>query len=159
MEIEGSDTSGVDPSTLWLSLFQCRRIFQRYHGLGGHWRCSQKSRGSNSLPFLANVGIRDALTAEIMAIAKAIELCITKSDICKKDVTFISDSGEVVSWVNGGGCGNSDHMLSMSDVRSNLLKMDGAHIIFKSRDSNSVADSLAKRGSGGGDDRESWSIV
>ncbi|KAK3197796.1 hypothetical protein Dsin_021211 [Dipteronia sinensis] len=108
--------------------------------------------------FSVNMGIRDALTVEIMAIAKAIELCMTKPDVCKKDITLISDSREAVSWINRGGCGNSDHMHSVSDIRSNLIKMDQAHIIFKSRASNSVADSLAKRGSEGGEDRESWSI-
>ncbi|KAK1559040.1 hypothetical protein Q3G72_009945 [Acer saccharum] len=47
--------------------------------------------------FSANVDACDAITAEILAIAKAVELFISNPDISHKAISVSSDSREAVS--------------------------------------------------------------
>ena len=64
----------------------------------------------------------------------------------------------VVSWVNGSNLDRSDIVQEVLHIQSNLAKLDQTSIIFMSRASNFLADSLAKSGSGGGADMVSWSF-
>ena len=107
--------------------------------------------------FSANVGNRDALTAEILAIQRATELCASNSALWGKDITFVSDSNVAVSWINGEGIGSYEHVNLIFGIRSNLNSIGQARVVFNHRFSNSVADILAKRGSGGGEELLSWS--
>ncbi|KAK3228053.1 hypothetical protein Dsin_007915 [Dipteronia sinensis] len=104
------------------------------------------------------MGVQSPITAEVLAIAKAIELCITKQEVRDKEIIFESDSKTSVSWINGGGLGSIDHLQSVFNIRNNLNILSRAYVVFKSRVFNSVADSLAKKGAEGRQEVLSWSF-
>ena len=59
----------------------------------------------------------------------------------------MSDSMEAVTWVNDEDFGNLNMVDIIYDIRSCLSLLKNISVQHISRDSNSVADSLAKRGS------------
>ncbi|KAK3182672.1 hypothetical protein Dsin_029958 [Dipteronia sinensis] len=105
-----------------------------------------RSNGKVLCFFSASVGVQSPITAEVLEIAKAIELCITKQKVRDKEIIFESDSKTLVSWINGGGLGSTDHVQSVFGIGNNLNILSRACVVFKSRVFNSVADSLAKNG-------------
>ncbi|KAK3189704.1 hypothetical protein Dsin_029265 [Dipteronia sinensis] len=54
-------------------------------------------------------GIRDAIDAEVRAIARACELCVSKTELAGKEVIIVSDSQLAVTWINNAGVGNIEH--------------------------------------------------
>lgn len=50
-----------------------------------------------------------------------------------------------------GGFESVDHMQAVFNIRHKLIKMGQARVIFNSRSSYSIANALAKNGSGGGE--------
>ncbi|KAK2651346.1 hypothetical protein Ddye_011202 [Dipteronia dyeriana] len=100
-------------------------------------------RGEVLCLFSTNVGIQDAVTAEILALAKACKLCIGKPALLGRNIEFVSDSMVVVSWINGKGIGSIKHVQTIYDI-SSLLNSIG-RVVYCSRMSNSLADMLAKQ--------------
>ncbi|KAI9156673.1 hypothetical protein LWI28_010398 [Acer negundo] len=76
-------------------------------GIGGVLR---DHRGKVLCLFSAQVGLQDAVSTEIMALAKACDLCMNKHEVLGKNITLISDSKIAVSWVKGQGIGNLTHV-------------------------------------------------
>ena len=103
------------------------------------------------------MGNRDALTVEILAIQRVIELCASNSAMWGKDIAFVRDSNVAVSWINGGGTGSYEHVNIIFGIRSNLNTIGQAQVAFNYRFSNSVVDFLTKRGSCEGEELLSWS--
>ncbi|KAK2639752.1 hypothetical protein Ddye_027547 [Dipteronia dyeriana] len=101
--------------------------------------------------FSFNVGIQDSITAEVMAIHKAVDLCCSAQLCYGREIVFESDSKVAVLWINGKGIGNFSLVHFIYDIRRNLNLLDG-EVKFKSRASNQFVDSLTKSGSNGGDD-------
>ncbi|KAK3188495.1 hypothetical protein Dsin_028056 [Dipteronia sinensis] len=111
----------------------------------------------NTLCMLSyNIGIEDAITVEIQAIAKACNLRISKTELVGKRIVFVSDSKSTVSWVNSDNLGSLKHLHYILDIRSSLESLRKVFVEFSSRSSNSAADALAKQGSGGGEDSFSF---
>ncbi|KAK2637402.1 hypothetical protein Ddye_032194 [Dipteronia dyeriana] len=99
----------------------------------------------------ANVGIEEAVTAKILAIAKACSLCMSRPTFLGKNIVFVIDSKVVVSWVvNGSGIGSLKHVHTIYDIPNHLRSFGQASMVYYcSRASNSFADMLAKQGSEG----------
>ena len=53
-----------------------------------------------------------------------------------------------VAWVNGIGTISSDCDFAFNEIRSILSLLGSTSVVFNSRASNTLADSLAKKGSG-----------
>lgn len=102
---------------------------------------------------------QDAIEAEFLAIARAIEFCVSNPDILDKTISFSSDSREVVEWLNGSSFNRDDLLQLLLNTRSNLSKMRQTSVIYNSRGSNTMANSLAKSGACGGANMVTWSII
>ena len=72
-------------------------------GIGG---VLKDSRGDVLCYFSENVGAQDVISAEILAIAKACHLCVSKQELKGKKIAIMSDSKTGVSWINCSGMGN-----------------------------------------------------
>ncbi|KAK3198596.1 hypothetical protein Dsin_022011 [Dipteronia sinensis] len=125
-------------------------------GIGGVLR---DHRGKVLCMFSASIGIQDAVTAEIQAISKACNLCVSRPELGGKIIDFVSDSKVAVSWINSTGIGNWKQMQEIYEIRSLLNILGQARVVFSTRASNSFADMLAKKGSGEGVDFISWSDI
>ncbi|KAK2636400.1 hypothetical protein Ddye_031192 [Dipteronia dyeriana] len=66
---------------------------------------------------------------------------------CKgKNIKVVIDSKVVVSWVNNGGFGNVNHVDIIYNIRGCLYILDTTIVNFSSRDTNQMANGLAKMG-------------
>ncbi|KAK1565417.1 hypothetical protein Q3G72_026062 [Acer saccharum] len=65
-----------------------------------------------------------------------------------KNIVIVSDSKVAVAWVNGIGTISSDCDFATNEIRSFLSLLGSTSVVFNSRASNTLADSLAKKGSG-----------
>ena len=93
-----------------------------------------------------------------MAIARACNLSSSKPELRNKSIVVISDSKTAVSWINGSGVGSWMHVHQILEIRNLLGCLSKAHVEFESRESNSFADMLAKKGAAGEDDVLIWSL-
>ena len=125
-------------------------------GIGGVLR---DSGGKVLCTFSLNMGWQDAITAEVLALAKACELCLSRNELAGKTFVFSSDSKAVVSWVNSYDLGNIRLTHFLYEIRSNLRRLGNASVEFSYRSSNSFADSLAKKASSGEGDAIVWSLL
>ncbi|KAK3205692.1 hypothetical protein Dsin_019738 [Dipteronia sinensis] len=105
----------------------------------------------------ANIGFQKNISAEILAIAKACELCVSKTELEGKPIVIVIDSKTAVSWINCDGFGNIDHAQIIYDIRSAMGNGGLISVIFNPRESNSYADQLAKQGSTFDREVLSWS--
>ncbi|KAK2639235.1 hypothetical protein Ddye_027030 [Dipteronia dyeriana] len=129
------------------------RGFQGSAGIGGVLR---DHRGKIQCMFSAFIGMHDAITAEIQAIARASDLCLSKLELRGRNIVIVSDSKVAVSWVNGEGISNIQHVQSIYDIRCNLKSLGQAKVVYNSRMSKTFADHLAKKGSGNEGDMLTW---
>ncbi|KAK3200760.1 hypothetical protein Dsin_024175 [Dipteronia sinensis] len=97
--------------------------------------------------FSIHVGIQDSNSAEILAIHKACELCVTNPVFQSVEVIIVSDSMVAILWINVAGFGSLEHVRTIDDVRNMISYHGNLKIIHNPRASNSLADMLAKRGS------------
>ncbi|KAK3229474.1 hypothetical protein Dsin_001355 [Dipteronia sinensis] len=79
---------------------------------------------------------------------RALELCVTKSDLMGRDIVIISDSKMAVSWVNNRDDFRSlKHIDLIYDIKGFIKVLGGISVVFNQRHTNSFADNLAKMGS------------
>ncbi|KAK0599287.1 hypothetical protein LWI29_003985 [Acer saccharum] len=109
--------------------------------------------------FSRNIGIVDAITAELSAIHQACVLCANSLGLIGKRITILSDSKVAVLWVNSASFGSLKFVNLIYDIRSLLSLLDGTEIIFNPRNSNSLVDSLAKKGSNEDGDLLLWEVA
>ncbi|KAK2654735.1 hypothetical protein Ddye_014591 [Dipteronia dyeriana] len=102
--------------------------------------------------FSLYVGNGDSRKAEMLAILKAISLCAHSAALIGKEIDIVSNSAEAVSWVNAAGVGNLAFMNIIQEIQQFLFILGNTRVIFNFRSSNSLADSLARNGSGKGAD-------
>ncbi|KAK3220416.1 hypothetical protein Dsin_014386 [Dipteronia sinensis] len=95
--------------------------------------------------FSGFVGILESNAAELFAIHRAVSLCIQSQVLIGKEIDIVGDSKVAVLWVNSEGIGNLKHVDIILDIRNMLCFLGNTRVIFNSRDSNSFADSLAKK--------------
>ena len=75
-------------------------------------------------------------------------LCVVTIGLLGKEIVFVSDSKSAVTWINSDGLGSLNHTKLILDIRNHLTSLNNSSVIFNSRDSNSLANMLAKKGSG-----------
>ncbi|KAK2663155.1 hypothetical protein Ddye_001729 [Dipteronia dyeriana] len=73
-------------------------------------------RGKVLCLFSTNVGIQDVVTTEILALAKACNLCLGKPELLDRNIEFVSDSMVVVLWINGPGIGSLKHIKTIYNI-------------------------------------------
>lgn len=123
-------------------------------GIGGVLR---DSNGKVLYLFSVFLGIFDSNVAELFAIKKAVDLCLSNPFLRNRDIMVVSDSKVVVSWVNSTDFGNVDHINTIYDIQSMLKVRGDIQVVFDSRIYNTFADSLAKMGSDNRGDFLVWS--
>ncbi|KAK2647555.1 hypothetical protein Ddye_015044 [Dipteronia dyeriana] len=121
--------------------------------LGGVLR---NSVGRILCSFSSSFGIQDAISAELMANHKACWLVASKQVHLSYNVSIVSDSKIAVSWIHDENFGSFKHVDLLYDIRNFLLVMEGLKVRFLPRDTNSLADGLAKSGSSLVGDRVEW---
>ncbi|KAK2662495.1 hypothetical protein Ddye_001069 [Dipteronia dyeriana] len=121
----------------------CPWTCAREGGIGGVLR---DSYGVVVCSFSASMGNVDASTAELMAIHKACLLCVSKVLLSEKSILIESDSKVVLSWLKDYNFGNLALVNIIYEIRSMLCTYDNLLVSYASRDSNMVADGLAKKG-------------
>ncbi|KAK1591022.1 hypothetical protein Q3G72_001013 [Acer saccharum] len=112
-------------------------------GVGGVLR---DSSGKVVGMFSEFVGNLDAITAEILAIHRAVSLVAATNALYDKEVDFTSDSKSAVEWINSNDMGNVYHLQLIADTRDLIHSLPNSRLTFHPRISNSFADSLARRG-------------
>ncbi|KAK2643836.1 hypothetical protein Ddye_019031 [Dipteronia dyeriana] len=116
------------------------------------------SRSNILCSFSIGIGVQDVITAEILVIAKACELCISQMELIGRSIVINSDSRAAVSWINNEDLGNINFSHLIYDIRNILLCLGKTTFEFSSRASNSLADTLAKQGSAGEGDVLVWNL-
>ncbi|KAK1558570.1 hypothetical protein Q3G72_003986 [Acer saccharum] len=98
--------------------------------------------------------------AQILAIHRACALISSSMLLLNRNITIMSDSKSVVSWINGEGFGHLSFVNLVYDIRQFLIliSMNLVSIKFTPRSSNSLADSLAKAGSRLQEERLEWGL-
>ena len=84
--------------------------------------------------------------AEIFAIQRAIKISAACSRLSSLKIIVESDSLNAVNWCNGVSCGPWNLNFTLNFIKGEMSRGQGIEIVFKSRESNIVADSLAKQG-------------
>lgn len=84
--------------------------------------------------------------AEVLAIHRALKISATIDYLAHSKLTIESDSSNAVKWCNEDNSGPWNLCFIINFIRSCLVKGHGVEILYKSRESNVVADSLAKQG-------------
>ncbi|KAK3229324.1 hypothetical protein Dsin_001205 [Dipteronia sinensis] len=123
-------------------------------GIGGVLRNYQ---GKVCCIFSEHIGIHDAITAEVWAIARACEIIKNRPELSGKTIVIVSDSQVAVSWINDDDRGSSVHTQTITDIRNALGSRGRSSIVFSPREFNSLADNLAKKGSRSVRDLLTWS--
>ena len=112
-------------------------------GIGGVLRdSSSKVLGM----FSKFVGTCDSIIAELCAIHRTVSLVASSNSLFDKEVDFISDSKKAIDWINAEGIGSLCHMQLISSIRDLAQSLGNVRIVFNSRASNFLVDSLAKKG-------------
>ncbi|KAK3206946.1 hypothetical protein Dsin_020992 [Dipteronia sinensis] len=113
--------------------------------------------GINGIKFNVDGSSRDSNTTEILAIHKALELCVSRTELLGRDIVIASDSKVPVSWVNNSEAfGSLKHVDLIYDIKEFMKVLGGASVVFNPRHTNSCADNLAKMGSNLSGDRLEW---
>ncbi|KAK3189658.1 hypothetical protein Dsin_029219 [Dipteronia sinensis] len=136
-QLENSVDKGEDESTV-----------KGIAGAGGDWGegggVLRDSNGKVLCLFSSPIGIQLPITAEIFAIRRACQLCLSKECLRWKKIVIICDSSTTVEWINEEGFGNIEHISSILDIIEVQKEMGNISIQYNSRITNSFADALAK---------------
>ncbi|KAK2654451.1 hypothetical protein Ddye_014307 [Dipteronia dyeriana] len=107
-------------------------------GIGGVLR---NHYGKVLCTFLESIGIHDAITVEIDAIAKACELCASRIELADKRIVIASDSKVAVMWLSSDGMRSITHEQTIVDIRRYLRRFNTALVVHTPRVANSIANS------------------
>ena len=124
-------------------------------GIGGVLR---DHNGKIMCVFSSYVGIQDVVTAELLAIIRACDMVSLREELFLKPLTVISDSNTVVNWILGSSPELNKHEQIIGDIRRWLGLHNWVRVEYRSRWSNSFADTLAKKGLNSGIDELWWSV-
>ncbi|KAK2659850.1 hypothetical protein Ddye_006383 [Dipteronia dyeriana] len=111
----------------------------------GIWGVLHDQSGKVFCSFLLSVGWQEAVTTEILVIAKACDLCASKTQLKNRKIVISSDCLVAVSWINSSDIGNFNLLNMIYGIRNLLCTLGQTRIQFSSRVSNLYADMLAKR--------------
>ncbi|KAK1588519.1 hypothetical protein Q3G72_024303 [Acer saccharum] len=117
-------------------------------GLAGIGGVLRDSNGKILGLFSLHLGLLDAISAEVHAILKACVLCVQTPELRMNSVVIVSDSRQAVYWVDGGGIINSNCVQAICEIKRLLALLGNTMVLYIPRASNTLADILAKKGSG-----------
>lgn len=84
--------------------------------------------------------------AEVLAIHRAIRISLSMESTCNSHLIVESDSTNAVKWCNGESKGSWNLTFHINFIRNAMEEGQSIEIIYKGRESNMVADNLAKQG-------------
>ncbi|KAK3231064.1 hypothetical protein Dsin_002945 [Dipteronia sinensis] len=125
-------------------------------GVGGVLR---DSNGKVLCMFSLFVGNQDSNSAEVLAIEKACQLCISNPRLMGRKFDIVSDSKVVVLWITNEGFGSLNHVNQVYNIRNILSLLKGTVVLYNSRATNSFADNLDEMGSSMARDFIEWGDV
>ena len=102
----------------------------------GHFKCL----------FSSPIPVMDINHAEVLAIHRALKIFTASQHNGNKDLIIESDSMNAVKWCLGEKEGPWNLAFRINFIRNILLASNGITLIYKGRETNYVADSLAKQG-------------
>ena len=108
--------------------------------------------------FAAHLGTKDVLLTELLAILRACELFGSCQELNQRPLTIISDSLTAVKWIQGCFAKINSHDQTIKDIRFWLGSFSSAVVEFRPRSTNSLADTLAKKGLDPYVEVLSWSV-
>ncbi|KAK3221733.1 hypothetical protein Dsin_008758 [Dipteronia sinensis] len=159
-ELECEMFSGP-PSEIWNLEVEVAKVVEKGIALGlisgfkasieseeRYRRSAQRCEWQDHMLVSSSIGITDSISSEVIAIQRACNLINSKQTLADRNITIISDSKVTVSWVNGNGFGSLNLVNVVYDIRQTLHRLKCLSVIFMPRSSNSLADCLAKAGSG-----------
>ncbi|KAK3219591.1 hypothetical protein Dsin_013561 [Dipteronia sinensis] len=103
--------------------------------------------------------VRSSPGEAVYAIHNACQLISEKVSLARRPITIISDSKSVIAWIKDSEFGNLQLVHLVNDIRLFLKSSYSFDLRYMPRESNSMAESLAKAGSSGGRDRLEWEDV
>lgn len=116
---------------------------ERKAAIGGVLRDSE---GVFKGMFHEQVEAKEINQAEVQAILRALQLSREKVEIWNKSIIIESDSINATTWSNGKAGGPWEAQMLLNEIRRIKGLSDNISIIQKNRESNGVADALAKLG-------------
>lgn len=81
-----------------------------------------------------------------IAINRVLKISLTSSQIGSHDLIIESNSANAIKWCNGENNGPWNLTLAINLICRHLNSGHGIQVVYKNRESNMVADSLAKQG-------------
>ncbi|KAK2654440.1 hypothetical protein Ddye_014296 [Dipteronia dyeriana] len=144
-----------ESETLMFNIDGSARGSPGFAGIGGVL-CDQS--GKVFCSFSLSVVWQEAVAVEILAIAKACDLCASKPQLKDRKIVISSDCLVAVSWINSADIGNFNLLNLIYGIRNLLCTLGQTSVQFSSRVSNSYADLLAKRGADGDRDVITWEV-
>lgn len=129
------------------------QAFSQKSAIGGVLRGSD---GKFMCLFSSPIPLMEINHAEVFAIHRALKILMASSHLRLSNVIVESDSANAVKWCNGECPGPWCLNFIINFIRSTLLSSPGISIVYKSRECNMVADSLAKQGLLRWDDFVAW---
>lgn len=94
--------------------------------------------------------------AEVLAIQRALKITLHSDKLNSTSLIVESNSANAVKWCNGITQGPWNLSFTINFIRGQLLMRSGISIVYKGRESNVVADSLAKQGLLWSDEFVAW---
>ncbi|KAI9170286.1 hypothetical protein LWI28_025526 [Acer negundo] len=130
-------------------------------GPSWYWRGSiggvlRDSKRKVLCQFSLNIGWHNAITTELMAIAKACNLCLSRTELSDSKIVINSDSMNAVAWINSNDLVDNRITHLIYEIRNALNCLGHASVDFNSCSTNFLTDSLAKKGSCGEEDGIVW---
>lgn len=104
------------------------------------------SEGMFRCIFHEQVEAKEINVAETFAILRAIHLSREKEEVWTRNITIESDSVNATTWSNGKEGGSWEAQMLLNKIRRLKASSGNVSIIQKNRESNGVADALAKIG-------------
>ncbi|KAK3221941.1 hypothetical protein Dsin_008966 [Dipteronia sinensis] len=101
-------------------------------------------------------GFLNSNSTEILAIQRAVILSVSVISFVGKEIDVVSDSKDVVAWINSEGFSSLNRVKLIYDNRTGLNMLGNTRVIHNPRFSNFFVDALAKKGSGSGGKSLIW---
>ncbi|KAK2653867.1 hypothetical protein Ddye_013723 [Dipteronia dyeriana] len=98
--------------------------------------------------FYVEVRVADSILAAVLTIHRACALISSQMYLLDHNINILSDSKIAVSWTNDGGFDHLNLVNVLYDIKQFLSFMSLVSIKHTARSCNSLADVLAKAGSG-----------
>lgn len=108
------------------------------------------------MSLLKPIPLMDINNAEVLAISRAIQISLTTACIESHGLIIESDSANTVKWCNGMNNGPWNLAFHINLIRQHHKSDLDFEVVYKSRETNMVADALAKQGLSRQDDFVAW---